>query len=427
ETLTIAYGDLAQYNHDKEEFHKRNAGLASGGLGFRADLQAQLFINNANLFERAYAEKNGYTVRPYDGTFSTAILREKVIKKSAYYDEYLKNLTESYTERFKDKTKAKELAEKVLSEYLNMKEGDGQGHITLESYRMFKTLEGNFTDQQELLYKKIVDGGTISAEEVIEYFPPYKLQYYGFIKTTGLSLTSFHKFSLAPLIPGVGDPNSYQQKLHDKMMEQKIDYVTFETGSKVGHIGKGDVAIDSNGKFNDDVVFTENIVFAEYLKNQTEINSKYKGESIFSTQLRKLILEGLYEKGVIDSTEEDKIKNPAVRKYLKDVAEYTDILKVELLEEIGYDEIDGEFVPKNKDSIEKIADLIRNSLEIEDVVGDQMIDFIDVLDDGTLRYDLSLHPEAVKLEKLLMSVINKRLIKQKVSGEPLVQVSAAFY
>ena len=292
---------------------------------------------------------------------------------------------------------------------------------------MLKTLEGNWNDQQELLYKKIVNGEQISVEDVIQFFPPYKLQYFGNVKSKGLPVTSFHKFSLAPLIPNTTANNSYYEKLHDKMMSQQIDYVTFETGSKVGHIGSGDVVINEDGSFNEDTTFTPNIVFAEYLKNQTEVNSKYKGGSLFSTQMRTLILEGLYEKGVIDTTEEDQLTNPRVRKYLSDVTEYTETLKVGLLEEIGYEEIDGKYYPKNQDSIEKLVDLVRTSLEIDDVVGDHLIDFIDVLDDGTLRYDVSLHPEAAKIEKLIMSVINKRLIKQKVNGEPLVQVSAAFY
>ena len=38
-----------------------------------------------------------------------------------------------------------------------------------------------------------------------------------------------------------------------------------------------------------------------------------------------------------------------------------------------------------------------------------------------------MHPEANKIEKLLLSLINKTIIKQKVKGEPLVQKSSAFY
>lgn len=56
ETVILTYGDLAQFNHDKEEFHKRNAGLTSPGRGFRTDLRAQSFINGP-LFKNLYSEK----------------------------------------------------------------------------------------------------------------------------------------------------------------------------------------------------------------------------------------------------------------------------------------------------------------------------------------------------------------------------------
>jgi hypothetical protein len=424
ETLILAYGDLVQYNHDKEEFHKRNAGLGSGGRGFRSDVQAQAFVNS---LEKLYAANQNYKVRAYDGTFATAILKEKEIEKSVYYDEYLKELTDSIYKRIKNKTKAKQLAETALAEYFGMKEGDGQGVITFEAYRILKNLEGNWSDQQELLYKKVANGESITADEVIEYFPPYKLQYFGNIKAEGLPITSFHKFSLAPMIPFTTEPGSLINELHDKLMTDQIDYALFQTGSKVSHIGKGDNIINSDGTINKDEPLTENIIYAEYLKNQTEVNSEYKGKSIFSTQLRKLILEGLYEKGVIDTTEEDKITEPRVRKYLRDVAEYTETLKVELLDEIGFEKQGDKYVPRNSDSLEKLVELIRENLEIDDVIGDHLLEFVDVLEDGTLQYDLSLHPEALKIEKLVMSIINKRLIKQQVNGEPLVQVSAALY
>ena len=281
ETIILAYGDLVQYNHDKEEFHKRNAGLASGGPGFRSDIQAQFYINDKSFFPRLYADKMGYKIKNYDGTLTTAVIKEKKIKESVYYKEYLKELTESIKKRLGDSVNATEIAEKTLSEYLNMKEGDGQGHISLESYRMLKELEGNWGANQDLLYKKIVNGDFISVEDVIQYFPPYKLQYFGNIKTEILPVTSFHKFSLSPLIPNLSSENSYQDMLHDSMMKQGIDYVLFESGSKVAHIGNGDVVINEDGSFNEDVVFTKNTIFAEYLKNQTEINSSYKKSSIF--------------------------------------------------------------------------------------------------------------------------------------------------
>ena len=432
ETIILAYGDMVQYNHDKEEFHKRNAGLGAGGRGFRADYRARAYINSP-MFQRLYAEKEGYQVKAYDGTLTAAILDEVKISESKYLDEYRKIFIDAYIERYLNagkskkeaKTLAEKLADKVLKEYKNMKIGDGQGWVTFESYRMLKKLENSWSKQQEALYKRVVEGESVNAADIIEYFPPYKLQHYGHIKTTGLGLVSFHKFSLAPIIPSLATEDTQLGQLHRMLMEQGFDYALMPTGSKVGHIGSGDVIL-KDGKVDRTVKLTENIIYVENLKNQTQINSEYKGKSIFSTQLRKLVLEGLYENGEIIS------KDPAVRKlvqnYIDRVAAYTELLKNQLIDEIGFAKnADGEFVPVDKDSVGKLAKLIRDNLTRDDVISDDLIDIIDVTDDGQLRFDLSLHPEAAKIEKLLLSLVNKRIIKQKVKGEPLVQVSSALY
>ena len=432
ETMILAYGDAAQYNHAKEEFHKRNAGLGSGGKGFRADQWAQQFVNTElskeyiDYLNKTRSDKNKLVARRYDGTFNTAIMKELKMD-SEYYNEYLAELTKVYTERYGDAVKAKQLAEKVLKEYKQMKVADGQGYLTMEAYRNLKWLEGSWTDEQEALYKKISNGENLSIEDAIQFFPPYKLQYFGNIKSEGLPVNSFHKFSLAPLIPGVAKEGSQLYDLHIRMMEKQIDYVTFETGSKVGHIGNGDQVFNEDGTFNKNAEFTPNVVYAEFLKNQTEVNSSYKGVSIFSTQLRKMILEGLYENGDIRSKDKEFVKGRA-EDYIRKVEFLTNIHKLELLNEIGYEEVDGEFIPTSNASTEKIANMIRTNLEKDDLLSDDLIDFIDVYEkDNTLVNDLSFHPESGKIEKLLLSIINKKVIKQKVKGEALVQMSSAFF
>lgn len=426
ETVILAYGDLAQYNHAKEEFHKRNAGLSSGGRGFRADARAQVYLSSLKNY---YAERRGYNVRNYDGTLVTAIMKEMTFN-SVMYKEYRDAIEEAVFERTKDKKKAKEIADISASEYFNedkpqMKIADGQGLIAFEWYRILKKAEGNWSDEQELLYRKVSLGENITAEDVVEFFPPYKLQYFGNIEATGLPINSFHKFSLAPIIPGVWKEGTPIFDLHEKMMEDQVDYVLFESGSKVSHLGSGDQILNPDGTFNKDVKFTKNIIFADFLKNQTEINSSYKDKSIFSTQMRKMILEGLYERGKIKSTKYNEITNDRVKKYIRNVEEYTNLLKLELLEEMGYEETSpGVYKAKDKSSTGKLLNMIRQNLEREDLLSDDLIEFIDVYDEsGELEHDLSFHPEAAKIEKLLLSMINKRIIKQKVSGEPLVQVS----
>ena len=309
ETVILAYGDLVQYNHSKEEFHKRNAGLASGGRGFRSDRRAQVYLNS---MKKYYAERRGYETRSYDGTLKTAIIKEMTFN-SVMYKEYRDEIEETFYLRTKDRKKAKEMADIAASEYFSsdkeqMKIADGQGYISFETYRLLKKAEGNFSDEQELLYRKVSLGKNISVEDVMEFFPPYKLQYFGNIESPGMPVNSFHKFSLAPIIPGVNKVGTPLYDLHEKMMKDQIDYVLFETGSKVSHIGTGDILFNEDGTFNKDAEFTVNTIYSEFLKNQTEINSSYKGKSIFSTQLRKLILEGLYAQGKIKSTKYKDIK-----------------------------------------------------------------------------------------------------------------------
>jgi len=430
ETVIIAYGDLVQYNHAKEEFHKRNAGLASGGKGFRADKRAQIYVSSLKNY---YADRRGYAVRNYDGTLQTAIIREMQFN-SVMYKEYRDDIEETIYARTKNRKLAKENADKAAAEYFStdkpqMKIADGQGIVSFETYRRLKNLEGNWGDPQELLYRKVSMGENITAEDVVEFFPPYKLQYFGNIESTGLPVNSFHKFSLAPIIPGVAKEGTPMYDLHEKMMKDQIDYVLFESGSKVGHIGKGDVVLNPDGTFDKNSKFTVNTIYAEFLKNQTEVNATFKGKSIFSTQLRKLILEGLYQQGKIKSTKYQDITEERVKKYINHVEEYTNLLKIELLEEMGYEETTpGEYKAKDKSSIAKLVNMIRTNLEREDVLSDDLIEFIDVFDNnGDLIHDLSFHPEAAKIEKLLLSMINKRVIKQKVTGEPLVQVSVGLY
>jgi len=430
ETVILAYGDLVQYNHAKEEFHKRNAGLASGGRGFRSDKRAQIYLSSLKNY---YAERQGYTVRNYDGTLRTAIIKEMQFN-SVMYKEYRDEIEEAVYQRTKNRAKAKEYADKAASEYFStdkpaMKIADGQGIIGFEWYRILKKAEGNWSDQQELLYRKVSMGENITAEDVVEFFPPYKLQYFGNIEATGLPVNSFHKFSLAPIIPGVAKKGTPMYDLSEKMMKDQVDYVLFESGSKVSHIGTGDNVLNADGTFDNNSKFTVNTIYTEFLKNQTEINPSYKGKSIFSTQLRKLILEGLYAQGEIKSTKYKDITNTRVKKYIDHVEEYTELLKLELLEEMGYEETaPGVYKAKDKSSTAKLLNMIRTNLEREDVLSDDLIDFIDVFDNSDqLQHDLSFHPEAGKIEKLLLSMINKRIIKQKVTGEPLVQVSVGMY
>jgi len=406
----ILYGDLAQF----KDFFKRNAGAGSTGRIYRTDQAMQDFVNTT--LGRRYAESIDADIRPYDGTFNTAVVKDNEVK-SAYYEEYLQSLIDSGIEKTE--------AEKILKTYNEgqMNEADGQGFISFDAYRILKTTEGTWTKTQEALYNKITSNKKVDPKDVTEFFSTVKAQYFGPLKTEGLPVTAFHKFSLFPLIPTVIEGTNLED-LHNKMVREQIDYTTFESGSKVGIItkdGSPDILYEEGRSKLSDTPFVKNTIYLEYLKDQLEIGTKFKEKTIFPTQLRKLIEDGLFEQGIALSPKFDAL----VKEYERNIRLLTEIKKQELLDEIGGKmvEVNGEL--QFKGDFDKLMSFVRNELDRQDM-GDHEINFIEVRN-GKLVTDMSLSLSAEKIEKVLNALVTKRLVKQKVNGEALVQVAGTLF
>jgi len=429
ETASLIYGDIVQYNHAKQELHKRNTGSTSGGRGFMTDRYTQNFINGNLINGSSYGNKlaalpefgEDYSTFSYNGEYNTAILQD-ISRNSVYLKHIEKALRDDYTKRGVAKDIIEYRIAKELKAYSGMEEGDGQGFITFDAYRTLRLVEKNWSADQEDLFQDIINNKPVKAEDIAHFFPVYKLQHFGHLANTSLPVNAMHKFALMPLIPSV-IKGSDLESLHHQMMKGNIQYATFQTGSKVGSVtsnGKADKIYDDNGEqksLKSDITFTPNTIYLEYLKNVTAVPDKYKGKTVFATQLRKLILEGLYEKG--------KVVNPENTQYIKEyekvVDEYTDILKKELLEEIGYEKVDGKYVSGD---LSKFMDVIQRELERKEIP-EHLIDYIQVGKNNTITKDLSLHMLSGDIEKMITSIVEKRIVKQKVKGEALVQVASA--
>jgi hypothetical protein len=467
ETVNMFYGDLAMYNHQKQEFHKRNAGIGSTGTVFRTDDSMLRYLNTR--VKRGYGDKLGIPYDAYDGRLKTAVI-EDVNSRSLFYDEIAKGQKEAYVAQFKNAdpelsqadaelradeklygkggTHAEPKKDGIMNAYANMNEADAQGYLSFDAYRMLSISQGEWDFKtQELMYQDIINGKDFDQTLVNELFPPAKYQYWGPLETSQsqLPLMAFHKYSLAPLIPGNYKEGSNVDKLHKKMMTEKIDYVVFESGSKVGTITSGKEKDQwynhKTRSVNENITFTPNVIYANFLKNQLKIHSYFKGNVTFPTQLRKLIEDGLMEYGVPTDFQtnldvntrianwsklsmDEKMKSPhyrLVKTYETDIAKLTEVKKQKLLQEAGLKEENGEIVG----SSEKLWNFVKNELTRQDLA-DHEIDFIQVIN-GQLRYDLSLSLSADKIEKLLNAIVTRRLVKQKFHGEGLYQLSSAMF
>jgi hypothetical protein len=284
-----------------------------------------------------------------------------------------------------------------MDTWASIKNADGQGYVSFDYYRMLKANENNWTNAQEILYQKEIKGEYISAEEISDAFPVYKLQYAGPLAITGTvyPVQSIDKFSLLPLIPSLIKDSPSLDTIHKQMINQGVDYMLFDSGAKRSYIksGKnnGDDIFEGNdtSKLVPDFKFTLNPYYVDFLKNQTEVSREFKNKSTLSTQFRKLFDVTLYENGTPVGSEVHK-KAQAV---LDELERLTSYMRKDLLKELGWREVNG----KLQGDLETMLSYIKKKLE-EQGYSKHEINSIET-DDG--KIDLSTNPIAPRLERFL--------------------------
>ena len=425
-------GDISQFDHSKKELNKRLSGLISNGPRIRTDIAAQLFLSDKSeggFSENTYASTlpEGYDKFKYDGYLNTAVM-EDIRRTSIYAEEIRRGLTRDLKKR-NPKLSDQEVSERVSNQVekyteKDLVEGDGQGYITFDAYRLLKKAQNKWSVAQENLYKKIVAGEEINAADALDAFPVYKLQNFGFVEDTVLPVLAMHKFALMPLIPSVIKGKELEN-LHKQMLKNNVQYATFASGSKIGGVssttdGKVDQVFEEGGKkLKKDIVFTKNRIHGAYIKEAASVPSKLKGKVIFSTQLRKLILEGLKEYGTAVSPLAQELTD----RYEGLINFYSDLLKKDLENEIGYrKDANGTYIGNPA----KFLKLIQINLKAKDYPK-HLIESLKVNSDGTLNYDLSYFIDSKSIEGVVMSIVNTKLIKQKINGEALVQVASSMW
>jgi hypothetical protein len=434
EVSSLMFGDRAQWNHGKEEQPKRIPGAQSDGIGFLYDQSSRDFINDVfNKTTETYGAKltresednTKYDSFKYSDVLNTAVIKDAQ-RESIYLAEYQaawkKNYIEvnNYSEEEADRLV--ELDSKPFRKD-KMDESDGIAYMTLDAYRTLHKTGRGWSVAQEALYQKVVAGETISTQDAKEFFPIYKLHYYGSLKNDLLPAMAMHKFSVAPLIPGVYPETSELGKLHKKMLKDNVQYVTFKSGSKAVTLTNGGnvdnlFANSNENSINEDFTFTVNPIFMANLKEVTVINEYYKKTLPIATQTRVIILDNLYNDGKLTNSD----NAPLVNDYKNVVRDYSIVLKDELLNKIGYSlNEDGNY----EGDITTFVQVLREELGNRDIP-EQLLKLLNTTKEGKLSIDLSLHPQAETIEKLLLSIIQTTLIKQQTNGEPLTQMPSTF-
>jgi hypothetical protein len=395
------------------------------------------FINkvfNKNTYAKKLAKETGLDLDKFvmNGTLNTGVIADAE-RKSVYLDEMLESWKEQYTAAltplYTDKAALKKEIDRRLAKdakaYKKMTESDGAAFMTFDAYRTLKKQGKSWTIPQETLYQQIVAGEQVDPLKVKEFFPIYKLHYYGSIANAPIATTGMHKFAVAPIIPTIAVKGTELYNLHVKMMKENLQYVAFGSGSKVATLT---MTGDFDNIFGDetqktvsaDAPIRKNVIYLEYLKDVTKVASKLKKEISYPTQKRVLLLDGLFNVGDVINKANAEIAN----NYKANVKDYTETLALDLLNKIGY-----EYDPKTEKyvgKLDKFIELIRDELGAKEVP-EHLIKLLDTTLSDQLSMDFSIHPEADMLEKVIVNRIQKSIIKQKTKGESMVQAPSTFY
>lgn len=432
ETINLIYGDPLQFNYVKEDITKRIGASVGGGNNMILAQNAINWINKQWVGNRdTYASINKKPELTYGQTFNTDVIEDS-IKDSLYLPIIEKAAKEKFAKEFPKGTK-KELdafVKSITDGYKDMEESDGGGYISFDAYRMFKKASNKWSENQEDLYQKLIKGEKVDAEDVVDFFPIYKLAYYGDIANAPVTATAMHKFALTPLIPGIISP--VLTDLHNAMMDEGLHYVTYGTGSKITALTREpgkltDIFTDKTSSQIKEIteedrqkgkkLFYPNVLYTKGLKEVTDVNTSYKSSVTFPTQQRPVLLDALVSVGEL-LNEDNK---PLLDEYYKQIRDYTKANQLELLNDIGF-EIDknGRFIPIDG-NLSKLMSVIKKELE-KNEVPKTLRDLVDVTRTTKSRkVDLSIYPRPDDIEKLLMTLVQKRLVRYKVNGEALVQ------
>jgi hypothetical protein len=204
------------------------------------------------------------------------------------------------------------------------------------------------------------------------------------------------------------------ESMYLKMFDQEIGYGIVVSGRKVG-VENPHSIYDSNGKFNESPI--ENIIEVPWSIYGTQVETMYEGEKTQTrgSQLTKMVSMDLYNNGEPTSQEAKEAyeENMKFLNLLNENAYNT------LLERIGVEDVDGEFVMEDGTAVS--ATLMGEMLRRE--LSENAKDTIE-LDPETQQFLIPFEasPSYLQIKSILYSLVNNALVSPKMSGAPHVQV-----
>jgi hypothetical protein len=303
--------------------------------------------------------------------------------------------------------------------------------IAYEKLALAKKGEARYSREELEAAKKIVEKGNPGY-----VFQVLKPQYFGYAVDGDTLHPVFLKHAVQPKFFRHVEGTQYED-LYKALKKSQVDIIGFESGEKVGNV------MGKNGKFtsiyNDKG--TVNVtkagnqyslpgdlpvqqLYTKFYGIQVETNAKPKTEVVRGTQVTKLIMVNYFENG-----------KPVTEQIGKKIQEYNNTLKTmmqlgkqNLIKELGLRQDEqGNY---HTEDLTKLVKTLRREAESRDLP-DNMIQGIDTLsnEDGSTslkyRFDTLINRE--KIDNILNSIVDSRVISEKIHGKASVQVASTLY
>jgi hypothetical protein len=360
----------------------------------------------------------------------------------------------------------------VIKAYMKLNEADAMAMGLPDVIRDILFMSGKFTAQREaqwdyeIAYETLVRSGSMrnakgetikksdprykkatlpqiqSAQEIFDKgnpgytFEMLKPQYFGYAQTNDVTHPVFLKHALQPKFYRHVEGNQFE-KLYIAAQKENVDIIGFESGQKVGNVttsnGSFVPVYKENGEVNVEITtkgyqLTADLprqnLYSRFYGIQVEQSSKPKKFVVKGTQVTKQVMSNFYENGKpINETIGSLIKdyNDTLREMMK-------LGKEELLKEIGLErKSDTEYTTKD---ISRLVSLLRKEAENRDLP-DNMINAINYIvnenDTQSLEYEFDTLINRDKIDNILNSIVDSRVISQKMSGKSSPQAASTLY
>lgn len=490
DTMKLNSIELPEYN-DKEDMMKDLEALATNYMISNIEMHKLIYSDPYQYADELKRIKNFNSPRQPLIFGSELINAALNITYNQGYDESDIAYTDMNADHFRTVTASDVNSDNPNKDYDDpYKETDGGGYITMKANRVFGIRSGEWTSDNErqyrydMAYEKFFKGQglnekqreargiTMSKQEIAlfeagnpgvkdTYTPKkpiaagnkaYKRDYNDIV---------LHKYALVPIsfrIQHELNPDSNMIRLYNKMQAEDIDYLVFDSGSKVGTEAKHDL-YNKDGSFNDAPFETQEQVDNPYqlqgvtripfaiLSVQSEVPSKDTPLVRQGTQITKLATMDFMEAGVpIDfmGSEGDFNKRFASWNAIQSLdakmeasSLYKEIINNQrLLEakiEEGYNVMLKQLGIKEKTV--KVKGVTKKAFELSDPaklvttlraevlkreINENIIYAVDDLDRGAVIIEAT--PVYQQIRNILFSIADKNVVKPKISGGMKVQI-----